>query len=76
MFNAGKTIPTAKQTVSKVGMMPKSPHVFVSYSHDSDAHKQWVRRLAEDLTRNGVETTLDQVVDVRTRLRVPWGAIL
>jgi hypothetical protein len=36
------------------------PHVFLSYSHESDAHGDWVRRLAEDLTKNGVETTLDQ----------------
>lgn len=36
------------------------PHVFLSYSHESDAHRHWVRRLAEDLTKNGVETTLDQ----------------
>lgn len=36
------------------------PHVFLSYSHESDAHGHWVRRLAEDLTKNGVETTLDQ----------------
>ena len=36
------------------------PHVFLSYSHESDAHRQWVRHLAEDLTKNGVETTLDQ----------------
>jgi hypothetical protein len=38
----------------------KECHVFVSYSHEGDAHKAWVRRLAEDLTRNGVKTTLDQ----------------
>ena len=38
----------------------KECHVFVSYSHEGDAHKAWVRRLAEDLTRNGANTTLDQ----------------
>jgi TIR domain len=37
-----------------------APHVFLSYSHDSDAHRHWVRHLAEDLTKNGIETTLDQ----------------
>jgi hypothetical protein len=36
------------------------PRVFLSYSHESDHHRHWVRRLAEDLTKNGVETTLDQ----------------
>lgn len=37
-----------------------APKAFLSYSHDSDAHKQWVLRLATDLMANGVETTLDQ----------------
>ncbi len=39
---------------------PDLPRVFLSYSHESDAHKHWVRGLAEDLTKNGVKTTLDQ----------------
>jgi hypothetical protein len=34
--------------------------VFLSYSHDSEAHKDWVRRLAEELLKGGVEVTLDQ----------------
>ena len=38
----------------------KPPSVFVSYSHDSEDHKSWVHHLAEDLTNNGVKTTLDQ----------------
>jgi hypothetical protein len=37
-----------------------APLVFISYSHDSDAHKDWVRRLAEDLVKNGVDVILDQ----------------
>ena len=36
------------------------PKVFISYSWDSDAHKEWVRHLAERLVANGVEVTLDQ----------------
>lgn len=28
-----------------------APRVFMSYSHDSDAHRSWVRRLATDLRR-------------------------
>ena len=39
---------------------PQAPHVFISYSHDNQAHKDWVRHLAEKLQRNGVETILDQ----------------
>jgi formylglycine-generating enzyme required for sulfatase activity len=34
--------------------------VFLSYSHDSDAHKAWVRQLAARLRVGGVEVTLDQ----------------
>jgi hypothetical protein len=36
------------------------PKVFISYSWDSDAHKEWVRQLAERLVANGVEVILDQ----------------
>ena len=34
--------------------------VFISYSHDSPEHKQWVSELAAKLHRNGVEAILDQ----------------
>jgi hypothetical protein len=37
----------------------QSKKIFISYSHDSNEHKNWVRKLAEDLMRNGVETILD-----------------
>jgi len=37
-----------------------SPKVFVSYSHDSNDHKDWVRRLAERLVSDGVDILLDQ----------------
>jgi formylglycine-generating enzyme required for sulfatase activity len=37
-----------------------NPSVFLSYSHDSAAHKAWVRKLAEDLRHGGVDATLDQ----------------
>lgn len=36
------------------------PRVFVSYSHDSEEHKVWVRHLAEDLTDAGVQIVFDQ----------------
>jgi formylglycine-generating enzyme required for sulfatase activity len=36
------------------------PSVFLSYSHDSETHKAWVRKLAEDLRHGGVDATLDQ----------------
>lgn len=38
----------------------ESPTVFISYAHESESHKDWVRRLAGDLVKNGVRTILDQ----------------
>lgn len=38
----------------------KAPVVFVSYSHDSPAHKAWVLKLATDLRTNGIDAILDQ----------------
>ena len=40
--------------------MAENPKVFISYSHDSPEHKQWVSELAAKLHRNGVEAILDQ----------------
>jgi TIR domain len=40
--------------------MVKAPSVFVSYSHDDDAHKRWVLMLATRLVANGVDAILDQ----------------
>jgi len=37
-----------------------TPKVFISYSWDSDEHKDWVRNLAEQLIDNGVNIILDQ----------------
>ena len=36
------------------------PKVFISYSHDSLEHKQWVLELATRLRNNGVESIIDQ----------------
>ncbi len=36
------------------------PKVFISYSHDSDEHKEWVRQLGTKLREKGVDVTLDQ----------------
>jgi hypothetical protein len=38
----------------------KAPSAFISYSHDSVAHRDWVRALAERLTSNGIHVVLDQ----------------
>ena len=40
--------------------MPVHPKVFISYSHDSPAHKQWVLELGVKLRHNGVDVVLDQ----------------
>ncbi len=40
--------------------MDKIKRVFISYSHDSRLHKEWVRALAEYLMKNGIEVVLDQ----------------
>jgi formylglycine-generating enzyme required for sulfatase activity len=34
--------------------------VFISYSHDSRTHRDWVRQLAEQLREKGVDVILDQ----------------
>jgi hypothetical protein len=38
----------------------KIPRVFVSYSHDSPDHKDWVREFSEELVKNGIDVILDQ----------------
>ncbi|MEQ1721212.1 MAG: toll/interleukin-1 receptor domain-containing protein [Nitrosomonas sp.] len=37
-----------------------NPRVFISYSHDTPAHKNWVLKLATDLRAAGVDAFLDQ----------------
>ena len=39
---------------------PINPKVFISYSWESQSHKDWVRYLAEQLVVNGVDVLLDQ----------------
>jgi hypothetical protein len=36
------------------------PKVFISYSHDSPAHKKWVNDLSSRLMENGIDVILDQ----------------
>ena len=36
------------------------PRVFISYSHDSEEHKDWVLQLAVDLSDAGVHVIFDQ----------------
>jgi len=41
-------------------MARNTPVAFISYSWDSEAHKTWVRSLAERLVKNGVDVVIDQ----------------
>ena len=43
-----------------IDVMPKAPRLFISYSHDDQAHKDWVLNLATRLVNNGVDVILDQ----------------
>ncbi len=48
-------------STSPVGESPKAvPRIFLSYSHDSRAHKQWVSEFAGWLRTKGVDVVLDQ----------------
>lgn len=37
-----------------------NPAVFISYSHDNEAHEKWVEKLATDLRSHGVDTIFDK----------------
>lgn len=37
-----------------------NPLVFISYSWDNEEHEKWVRQLASDLIKNGIDVRLDQ----------------
>lgn len=41
-------------------MMKDNPIVFISYSHDSEEHKNWVKKLATLLRSHGIDVILDQ----------------
>ncbi|MGA3268537.1 MAG: toll/interleukin-1 receptor domain-containing protein, partial [Verrucomicrobiota bacterium] len=51
---------TVEQNVKVSEAKLDLPVVFISYSHDSVAHKQWVGELGSRLVKNGVEVILDQ----------------
>jgi tetratricopeptide (TPR) repeat protein len=43
--------------------MPTPPRVFLSYSHDSDAHRERVLALSERLRQDGIPTILDRYIN-------------
>jgi hypothetical protein len=46
--------------------------VFISYAHESDAHKQDVRRLSDLLRANGVDARFDQAAADRPQMWATW----
>jgi len=50
----------SKQRRQATGGAPEAPKVFISYSHDTPAHKKWVGELASKLIEKGVDVILDQ----------------
>ncbi len=51
---------TPMELVDSNGEATDHPVVFISYSHDSSAHKKWVGDLAGRLMEKGVDVILDQ----------------
>jgi len=47
-------------TMKKVKMMSVNPTAFVSYSWDSNEHKEWVLHLIKQMLENGIDTTIDK----------------
>lgn len=43
--------------------MTRNASIFISYSHDSDTHRAFVRNLANDLRRDGLDCQIDQYVN-------------
>lgn len=41
-------------------MNSEHPKVFISYSWEDEAHKEWVKSLADRLLSDGIEATVDQ----------------
>jgi hypothetical protein len=54
---ANKALHGTREERSGRFMVPKA---FISYSHDTVAHKSWVLKLASDLRATGVDVVLDQ----------------
>ena len=57
-----KTEITTKGTTTTMSTSSTSPRVLISYSHDSDAHAQLVRQLADKLRGDGVDCVIDQYI--------------
>lgn len=57
------------QEESILGKIPEGhPVVFISYSWDSPEHKEWVAKMADDLTSKGIYVLFDDYLDSGTTL--------
>lgn len=72
MLLGRKTIDAVVKEVPSTTLppIPGSPIIFISYSWDGEAHKEWVLRLAERLQENGVTVILDRY-ELRAGKSVP-----
>lgn len=48
-----------KEQLEALRASPQAPRVFISYSHESSEHKNWVLGLASNLREKGVDAVLD-----------------
>jgi hypothetical protein len=53
-------------------MASEHPKVFISYSHDSDAHTKRVRALADKLRADGVDASIDQYIQDPNEGWIRW----
>src|SRR3989338_9138291 len=60
LISAGKMEHRRDGTDTTLKSAISSPTVFISYSHDSPEHKQWVEDLATRLRNSGVNAILDK----------------
>lgn len=62
-FAAGFTYACRSSNPRYPLFMHPTARVFISYSHDSDTHREFVRNLANDLRRDGLDCQIDQYVN-------------
>ena len=62
-FTAGFTYACRSSNPRYPLFMNPTTRVFISYSHDSDTHREFVRNLANDLRRDGLDCQIDQYVN-------------
>ncbi|MDI5976742.1 SEFIR domain-containing protein [Amycolatopsis magusensis] len=58
--NPRAEVTTQPANGTTVALLPSSPRVFISYTHDNNAHKQLVRDFANLLIKCGLDVRLDQ----------------